>query len=176
MRASRLVPAFAVALAVLGLAAPAEARRDPVTMGINAGATMVGGNAQSLQPNLGVDLQIRLDDVLEMSIGTLSRDLVISPNSVPTYGIQSSGVVAAMGLRLANVSVGFQAEGALLRNVTSVGPGQLTISQGFGFIGEPYATIHLGSALAVTGYYPVVKPDPAIGPRVMASLRFDLDN
>lgn len=168
-------PLLALAL-VASLAAPAEARRNSASMGIGGGATMFGGSAQVLQPNLAADVTFQVEDVLEMSLGAQTRDLALVPNAIPSYGLQSSGLTAGMALRLANLSFGFQAEGALLRNVTSAGPGNLTINQGFGFIGEPYITVHLAGILAVTGYYPVVKPDPAFGPRVLVQFRVPLDD
>ena len=144
------------------LAIPAEAR-DGAALGISAGST------QALQTSLGAQVRFTLDDVIEMSVGAQTRDLAVVPGAA-AYGVQTSGLTAGMGLRLFNLDVGAQVEAALLKRVDAPAAGQLALAQSLAFLVEPYAGVYLTPFLHVAGYYPVFRPDPSMGPRVMVTL------
>lgn len=143
-------------------ATPAEAR-DPVSLGISAGST------QAIQPSLAAKVQVELEEVLIMSLGAQTRDLVVVPGTT-SYGIQTSGLTAGMGFKLFNLDFGAQVEASLLRRVEAPGAGQLAMAQGLAFLVEPYAGVFLAPGLHVGAFYPVFRPDPAIGPRAMVTL------
>ncbi len=162
MNPSRSVLMSSFVTLALFAATPAEAR-DSVALGISAGAT------QALQPSLAAQVRMNMDDVLELSLGAQTRDLVVVPGTT-NYGIQTSGLTAGLGLRLFNIDVGAQVEASLMRRVEATAPGQLAVAQGLAFMVEPYAGVYLAPWLHVAAYYPVFRPDPAIGPRAMLTL------
>lgn len=150
-------------ITIAWLGAPAAEARDAVSLGIS------GGSTQTFQPSLAAQVRFDLEEVMVMSIGAQTRDLVVVPGTT-NYGIQTSGLTAGMGLRLFNLDLGAQVEASLLRRVEAVGAGQLTMSQGLAVLVEPYAGVYLAPWLHVAAYYPVFRPDPAIGPRAMVTL------
>jgi hypothetical protein len=151
-----------VTLACLLAAGPADAR-DTTSLGISVGAT------QTYQPSLAARVKFDVEEFMELTIGAQTRDLAVIAGT-PSYGIQTSGLTAGMGFRLANLDLGAQVEASLLRKVDATGPGQLAMAQGVAFMIEPYAGIYLADGLHVGVYYPIFRPDPAIGPRAMLTL------
>ena len=138
--------------------------------GVSAGGTQIlvpAGAVQPavpVQPSLGVRIEATVEDYLTMSLGAVSRDLIDLGQG---YGIQSSGVAATLGGRLGDFAAGIQGEVALVRNVAAPTPGVISLSQGLGFLWEPYVSYRLTPALELTGYYPIWRMDPALGPRAM---------
>jgi hypothetical protein len=173
----RLHPLLA-ALACLPLVwgSPAHADDDvDVMLGLSGGAT------QSLAPIASAQFRTLVEEVFDVRFGLTSRDLTLvpgGPNGI--YGLQGTSADLGVGLTLGPISAGFSAQAALLRNLQVVN-GSLAMSQGFGLIGEPYLGLMLAGSrrmprIELIGYYPVLRPDPAIGPRAMATLWFPLGN
>ena len=152
------------------LAAPAVARDSSTAFGVSVGGT------QTLQPSLAAKVSYFLEDVLELSIGAQTRDLALVQGTAATYGIQTSGVTAAMGFRIANIDLGCQVEAAIMRKVEAPGAGQLTMAQGVAGLVEPYAGVYLARWLHVGAFYPIYRPDPAIGPRAMLTIFLPADD
>lgn len=174
MKALRVTLVYSfVTLAIAALANPAYASRDRTAVGISAGSSVMG------QPSLAAQYRLTSEKVIEMSIGVQTRDFALGTRTDGTntiYGVQTSGLTAGFGFRLANLDIGGQLEASLLRSVAATGPGQMTQTQSLAFLAEPYAGIYLADWLHVSVYYPVFRPDPAIGPRIMGTIFFPADD
>lgn len=106
-------------------------------------------------------------------LGIVTRNQLLSPDK--TYAIESAGLSYSLGGRLFIFRGGLTAEGDLLKRVTVADPSAKTLQFGYtgGFTLEPYFGVVLPflntkyTEVDLVLRWPVISPDPAIGPRLM---------
>ncbi|HEY9722726.1 MAG TPA: hypothetical protein V6D47_11980 [Oscillatoriaceae cyanobacterium] len=106
-------------------------------------------------------------------LGFDTRNQLLSPDK--TYAIESAGLSYSLGAHLSIFRAGLSAEGDWLTRFTVADPAQKTLQFNYtgGFVLEPYFGIVLPflntpyTEVDLVLRWPLISPDPTIGPRLM---------
>lgn len=175
-----LVPAF-LAVAVL-----AAASAPPATAASALGVSFGAGQMDPANP-LRFDsyqatsaFRYRMDlgtPFTEIGFGLVNRAQALAPTKQYVY--ETSGVGLSGGLHFGFLRAGLGLEAAWLRKIvmdTAATPAGLAFQNTGGIVVEPYLGVQLPllksevTELELSVHYPVIRPDPAMGPRLLLTL------
>lgn len=166
---ARSLAIAALALTPLAVATPALADDERGSFGYSMGA-----NPQNWQYVSSIQFRGHpWTGYSESILSLITRSQQISADRL--YALESFGLSAQLGVKLPFVRAGAEAELAWVKKLEMQG-GQLAYVNSPGFLAGPYVAVDMPflktsfTNLDIALHWPLITPDPAIGPRVMATL------
>lgn len=168
---------------VVTLAASAQPATALTSVGVSVGLAQLDPAKPASFESYHTTSNVRfrweaLSPYTDMTFGIVSRAQAL--DGTHNYVFETSGLALSAGGRLGFFRAGLGLEAAWLRQIVQDPntPGTLKFHNGGGFVVEPYAGVILPflksdvTELEISVHYPLaaLKPDPAIGPRVLLTL------